>query len=908
MVTEGILAGVGPRSLRAGPGSDPGSFARIVSVDRGVTKREAEVWALLGEPLTYAEIGERLFISARTVESHVITLRRKLDVADRRELARLHAERTAPLLALPAPLSSFIGRERDRELLAETLTDARLVSVIGPGGVGKTRLALRVAADVRARFAAGVWYVDLVPSVDAGDVLGAALEAMSCEPQLGRSGIAALAARIGHGRALLVLDNAEHVLDPAARLAEDLLRRCAELRVLVTSRSRLVLPFEHVYELAGLRSADEGPALFCDRAGTPDADLERVAAICERLGGLALAIELAAVRSRTLGLDGVESALAYPDRLLVGGPRLASRHRSMEEVLRWSYGLLDTESQLAFRRVSVFVSPFDVAAATAVTGELPEPLVADLLGRLCDHSLLQAIPGPDGTRYRALEPVRGLAAHLLDRDEADTLGRAHTAWARATLKLLSAEDDATDAWCRRVDERVDDLRAALAREVAGERAAHELADALARVLFTRGRLRDAQAVAERAASGCGALYATAAAIAKCRVAGDEAVQLEQEAAAAYLATGEPVNAALALARTAELGSRWSGMSADPMPTAMREALLERARTLAGGDGHALTTIKVAAGHDRRSGCVDDAQASIAAAREYSDPVLLSSCLDAQTVAQLVADGAPAAAATAVSRIDALLRHKYDPAVGLELKDAYHTAAMMLLGAGDVNASLECARRHRDLPFVRAERDLAAEELFAPAALSGDWDDALAAADGYRQAWEHSGAPAAPGRAIAPAAAALIFGLRGDDDTAAQWRDVHAAMRGATVATQPPAYSRVFDAVLALDRQQPGKALAILGTSGNEFYDLLFASWHAALAAEAAVLAADARAEELLRHAQANCRPDSIPGLIARRALSLQRDGRPERATADAFAAIGAPYQEARSRSLTNDPSGPGGRR
>jgi predicted ATPase/DNA-binding CsgD family transcriptional regulator len=867
-------------------------------VDRGVTKREAEVWALLGEPLTYAEIGERLFISARTVESHVIALRRKLDVADRRELARLHAEHTAPLLALPAPLSSFIGRDRDRERLAGALNEARLVTVIGPGGIGKTRLALRVAADVQGRFPAGVWYVDLVPSVDAGDVLGAVLDAMACEPQLGRSGIASLAARIGQGRALLVLDNAEHVLDSAARLAEDLLSRCAELRVLVTSRSRLVLPFEHVYELAGLRSQDEGPALFHERAGTPAADLERVARICERLGGLALAIELAAVRSRTLGLDGVEAALAHPDRLLVGGPRLTSRHRSMEEVLRWSYELLDTQMQLVFRRVSVFVSPFDVAAAAAVTVALPEPLVADLLGRLCDHSLLQASPGRDGTRYRALEPVRALAARLLDGEEAAALGRAHTTWARATLELLSDQDDATDVWCRRVDERVDDLRAALAREAAGERAAHELADALARVLFTRGRLRDAQDVAERAASGCGALYATAAAIAKCRVAGNEAVQLEQEAATAYLAAGEPVNAALALARALEMGSRWSGMSAEPMPTATSEALSERARTLAGGDARALTAIAVASGHDRGSGRVDDAQANVAAAREYSDPVLLSSCLDALTVAQLVADGAPAAAATAVSRIDGLLRHTYDPAVGLELKDAYHTAAMMLLGAGDVNSSLECARRHHDLPFLRAERDLAAEELFAPAALSGDWDEALAAADGYRQAWKHSGAPAAPGRAIAPAAVALMFGLRGDDDTAAQWRDMHAAMRGPTPAIQTPAYIRVFDAVLALDRQQPSEALAILGTAGGEFYDLLFASWHAALAAEAAVLAADARAEELLRHAQANCRPDSIPGLIARRALSLRRDGWPEPATADAFAAIGAPYQDARSRSLT----------
>lgn len=863
-----------------------------------MTKREAEVWALLGEPLTYAEIGERLFISPRTVESHVIALRRKLDAADRRELARLHAEHIAPPIELPAALSSFVGRVRDRAQLADALTRARLVSVVGSGGVGKTRLALQVAADVRARYPAGLWYVDLVPAVAAADVLGAVLDTTSCEPQLGRSGVASLALRFGQERALIVFDNAEHVLDPTARLIEDLLGRCAGLRVLVTSRSRLVLPFERVYELAGLRSEDEGPALFRERAGMPESDPERISAICERLGGLALTIELAAIRSRTLGLDGVEAALADPERLLVGGPRLASRHRSMGEVLRWSYGLLDAEAQLVFRRVSVFVSPFDVAAASAVTPELSEREVADLLGRLCDHSLLQARPGPDGTRYRALEPVRQLAARLLAPEEADALGRAYAAWARSMLEVLTSEDPASDAWCHRVDVCVDDLRAALARELASERAAHTLAAALVRVLFTRGRLRDAQDVAQRAARDSGSLYATAAALAKCRVVGEDAAHLEQHAAQAYLAAGEPVNAALALARAAEMGSRWSGMSADPMPEATIQALLDRARTVAGADRRALTAISVAATNDRRSGHVEAAQATVAAARDSGDPVLLSASLDALTVAQLAADGAAAAAATAVSRVTPLLARSYDPAVGLELKDAYHTAAMMLLGAGDARSSLEYARRHRDLPFLRAERDLAAEELFAPAALCGDWDDALAAADGYRRAWEHSGAPAAAGRAIAPAALALIFGLCGEDDAAAQWRAAYTAMRGHPSETAtPPAYIRVFEAVLALDRGCPTEALATLGAPGSDFYDLIFASWHTALAAEAAVLANDTHAADILQRAHTLSTTDSIPGLIARRAVSLRLNDHPEPNLAGAFAALGAPYQERRSRIL-----------
>lgn len=865
-----------------------------------MTKREAEVWALLHQPLTYAEIGQRLFISARTVESHVIALRRKLDAVDRRELARLYAEHTAPPLALPAPLSSFVGRGREREELAEALARARLVNVVGPGGVGKTRLALQVAADVRPRFPAGLWYVDLVPAVTAQDVLSAVLDATACEPQLGRSGAVSLAAMIGQGRALILFDNAEHVLDPIARLVEDLLGRCAGLRTLVTSRSRLVLPFEHVYELDGLRSQDDGPALFYERAEHPDADPERVRAICERLDGLALAIELAAVRSQTLGLDGVEAALADPARLLSGGARLSARHRSMEEVLRWSYALLGPDAQLVFRRVSVFVSPFDVAAAVAVTPELPASSVADLLGRLCDHSLLQARPDPDVMRYRALEPVRQLAGRLLDADEADALGRAHSAWARATVEHLRAQDSGAEGWCRRVDGCLDDVRTAVVRELAaseGSPHARTLADALARVLFLRGRLREAQDVAQRAASGCGSLYATAAAIAKCRVAGADAARLEHEAAAAFLSAGEPVNAARALARLVELRSRWAGMFVDQAPATPTEGLLERARTLAAGAPSGLAAIRVAAAHDRHAGSIAAAEASIAAAREAGDAMLLSSALDALTIAQLTADGPTAAAQTAVRRIEPLLNGGYEPAWGLELKDAYHTAAMMLLGAGDVRASLQCASRHRDLPFLRAERDLAAEELFAPAALSGDWEDALDAADGYRRAWEHSGAPAAPGRAIAPAALALIFALRGDDDTAALWRAVHTSMRGDAGAI--PAYGRVFDAVLALHRGRPAEALERLGAAGDEFYDVLFAPWHAALSAEAAVLARDARADELLSRARAVCSADSVPELIARRAQALHRG---EPTEAEVFGTLGAPYQAARSRALSGEHS------
>ncbi|MEU9594887.1 LuxR C-terminal-related transcriptional regulator [Streptomyces sp. NPDC048193] len=351
----------------------------------GISAREAEVLALLGEHLSNAEMAARLVLSVRTVESHVSSLLRKLHLPDRRALARhaaevARAERSRSAPALPAPLTAFIGRVRERGELAEAVRAHRLVTVTGPGGVGKTRLALAVAEDLAGDFADGVWFADLVPVTEPDRVGAAVAAAVGVGEQPGRGVDDAVLAALADHRALLVLDNCEQVRDGVAPFLERLLAACPGLRVLVTSRARLMVPFERVLPVPPLSrdggDASEAVALFMDRAaavGQPPgpAVSDGVVAVCERLGGVALAIELAAARWSTLGLDGLTAGLSDPLRILTGGPRADDRHRSLRAVLDWSHDLLDPRDRVLLRRVSVFVAPFTAEAATEIAGRTP---------------------------------------------------------------------------------------------------------------------------------------------------------------------------------------------------------------------------------------------------------------------------------------------------------------------------------------------------------------------------------------------------------------------------------------------------------------------------------------------------------------------------------------------------------
>lgn len=352
---------------------------------------------------------------------------------------------------LRAQLTSFVGRQDEVKRVRQALERHRLVTLTGPGGAGKTRLAAEVAAEVRDNVAGdapdGIWVVELASVTDAADVPQAVLGSIGLrETRLLPDGAAAhritsrdartrLLEGLADARALVVLDNCEHLIDACAHLADALLARGPELRIMATSREPLGITGETLLVVPPLR---EEPAvlLFADRAAavSPDFTLDGVSGplvseIVRRLDGLPLAIELAAARLRTLPLAEICARLADRFRLLTGGSRAAlPRHRTLRAVVEWSWELLTGEERLLAERFSVFPAGATPAAAAAVcAGDgLSGAETDELLSSLVDKSLLQ--PLADGTRLRMLETIREYGAEqLLRRGEADRLRRRHAA-------------------------------------------------------------------------------------------------------------------------------------------------------------------------------------------------------------------------------------------------------------------------------------------------------------------------------------------------------------------------------------------------------------------------------------------------------------------------------------------------
>ena len=353
-----------------------------------------------------------LHISVRTVESHVSALLRKLDASDRQALAAIaDRARMGQFVGLPASMTTFVGRSTDRAAILAALDDSRLVTVVGPGGVGKTRLVAMVADGAQSRFPAGGAFVDLVP-VRAGSVLRAVADALDATEGPARSVEAGVFERLRVGRPLLVLDNCEHVIDDVSELVERVLAECPHATLLATSRQRLGVTGERLVHLHPLDVAEEAEQLFLDRARAADpdfaADPATVAELCSRLDGMPLAIELAAARAASLGADGLLAGLDDQLRLLAGGRSGHERHHSLRAVIGWSYDRLDDDERVMFRRLSAFVGAFDLAAAAAVSPGVTRAEAADVLGRLVDKSLV-ARHGL-ATRWRMLDTIRAFGA------------------------------------------------------------------------------------------------------------------------------------------------------------------------------------------------------------------------------------------------------------------------------------------------------------------------------------------------------------------------------------------------------------------------------------------------------------------------------------------------------------------
>lgn len=928
--------------------------------DAGVSEREAEVLDLLGEHLTNAEIAARLFIGVRTVESHVSSLLRKLAVGDRRALANLAAtlrvvgesEPGADIAlpsppSLPSPLTSFVGRVAERAALVEALRDHRLVTALGPGGVGKTRLALAVAADLSDRYGGGVWYVDLVPVTDPTMVGAAVAGALGFGEQLGRSPTDTVIARLAGADVVVVLDNCEHLVDGVVEFVERLLSACPKVVVLATSQTRLLLPFEWVFPVPGLslpggdgdddgdRGA-EGDAvrLFVERATmagwSPTEAVEdrgRIAAICDGLDGVALAIELAAARLATFGLDGLEAGLANPLGMLAGGSRMDERHQSVRSALDWSYGLLDPVDQAVLRRVSVFAAPFTSDAAVRVAADAPVESGNDVptaLARLADHSLLVVISGTAGTRYRMLETIRQYGAERLDElaEHGEVHGR-HLQWCQATAAALSVDGDAggasVDAATLDVaafDAVADDLRAAIgwaAGDPDRRAAAHDLALRLAELCFARGLLSEAQRRYEQAgglaaddAESARALHLGAAA-ALTRLAGDEALRLQHAAAEAARRAGDNRGAAIEIAWAAELIDRNWGLLSEPPPPGEVGSLLREARELAGGDPHVEAAILVVeaggGGQDVDPADSEDrfrrAEHAVRLAQHVGDSRLESAALDQLTVAQLARGDVHDGAASARRRLDLLAPLRLDVDVVFELSDALHMAAMTSIGAGDMEAARRYAQRRYDLPVHREEFHLVVNWLLVPAALAGDLDDVVELGEQFRVGWERAGHPTRPGLSITPAAAAMASGLRGDDDARREWLAIHDAMRrNADPARHSAPYSPTFDAIVALHRGEIDDAVALLPDdllSLEFWYVGVWRQWFAAVWAESAVLANHPdRAEHITRARRITLHNPIATAMVDRADALVTGDVAALLESAAALDAASCPYQRART--------------
>ncbi|MEU9843873.1 BTAD domain-containing putative transcriptional regulator [Actinomadura sp. NPDC048032] len=419
---------------------------------------------------------------------------------------------------LPVPLTGLVGRDRCLDDVARLLGTARLVTLTGPGGVGKTRLALEAAARLAGdAFPDGVWLVEL--AAQRGDAAGLAQEISAVlglrddmppgVPAAGTSGsgggsVERLAAALRGRRLLLVLDNCERVVDPAAELAELLLRGAAGLRILATGREPLGLTGETVYLVEPLRE-DDAVRLFADRAAASapgfslDADRAAVAEICRRLDGVPLALELAATRVRALGVGELARRLTDRFGVLTTGPRGApARQRTLRGMIDWSWEPLGPSERAVLRRLAVHVDGcgLDAAEAVCAGGGVRSGDVLDLLTRLVDRSLVVVVEGPRGPRYRLLESVAAYAMERLreagdldgarDRHLSHYLGLAE----RAEPHLRGPDQR---AWLDRLDADSANLRAALEEALRrpGAAEAVRLGTALCWWWLLRGRLHEA---------------------------------------------------------------------------------------------------------------------------------------------------------------------------------------------------------------------------------------------------------------------------------------------------------------------------------------------------------------------------------------------------------------------------------
>ena len=416
---------------------------------------EALVPGALPDEVTLVDLGEhRLRDLARAM--HVFQVVHPSLVRDFPALVSLDASPGN----LPLQVSSFVGREREIERTIGALGEARVVTLTGVGGVGKTRLALQVAAELLPRFRDGAWLIELASVRDPDDVVGAFAAVFGLTARAGQTMEQTLTEFLLTKQLLLVVDNCEHVLDAAAELVEELVSTCARVVVLATSREGLALDGERLLAVPALAAPEEhadlaavgtsdAVRLFVERARAADADFVLDAAnapavgqVCRRLDGVPLAIELAAARVTSMSPAELASALDRRFDVLAGGRRRAvKRQQTLRATIDWSYDLLDESQQRLLARLAVFAGGCTREAAEAVCagGPIDGRAVLGLLTDLVARSLVIADRGGLDTRYRLLETIREYGEErLVEHGETDALRERHARY-YADLALHTSE-------------------------------------------------------------------------------------------------------------------------------------------------------------------------------------------------------------------------------------------------------------------------------------------------------------------------------------------------------------------------------------------------------------------------------------------------------------------------------------
>ncbi len=373
---------------------------------------------------------------------------------------------------LPADLTPIVGRERELREIQAALATSRLMTVTGPGGVGKTRVALRCALETMDEHEHGAWFVDLSPISDPKLVAPSILAAFDLKVGENQSSLAQLLDFLRKRNALLVLDNCEQVVAEVANVIAQVLVHSPHVKVLITSRELLRLESEHVYRLGPLDKSTS-VALFVERAlaVAPHFDAREhghaIEEICEKLDGMPLAIELAAARVRALSVDDIRQRLNERFRLLTSTARdTSARHQTLGATIEWSYDLLTPEEQSLFIRLGVFRGSFSLAAATAVCaqgGLCDEYHILDVLTSLTDKSLLNVTIALT-SRYRLLDTIREFAQRKSVEQHAETIARnQHAAYFTALAEQAYHEFDTQqpEGWLDRLEPELDNFRAAL---------------------------------------------------------------------------------------------------------------------------------------------------------------------------------------------------------------------------------------------------------------------------------------------------------------------------------------------------------------------------------------------------------------------------------------------------------------